>query len=101
MRRKRSTDLPNMSSYAASNSISYLSKYAIQLIGAEDFGYLDELIIVIVTVEEGFLAENLQPGMRRDLDLRNGEPWRQTCNQDSTCPNYNRILGNRQGALGP
>ena len=38
----------------------------IQSIRSEDFGNLDKLVIIVMTMEEGFLAEYLRPCMRLD-----------------------------------
>lgn len=114
--------LPNISSNWESRSRSYRSKLTIsscsmrermdvlckELVCTENFGNLDQLIGIIVTMEESshqlwlvetvlsslrFLAEDLPVSWCPAKKGRKSLPCWQTYTPDSTCPDCNRIPG--------
>ena len=77
---------------------------SIQIIRSQNFGNFDQLIIIIMSMEERFFAENLvkvEYGFVQVAVIKIHAPSTQTYNQDSTCLNCNRIAGSRPVTRAP
>lgn len=81
-----------------------LLKVAEQLICTQDFGNLHQLVVIIVSVEEWLLAEDLYRTFSVWKEIKLCDifaPLKQTCTPGSTYPSCNRIPGSQQEVPDP
>jgi hypothetical protein len=73
---------------------------SIQLISSKDLSNLDELIVIVVSMEKRLLAENLHRESGESQAKTVYKPSRQTCIHNSTYPDYSHTLGSQPRARG-
>lgn len=79
----------------------------VQLIGAKDFANLDKLVVIVVAMEEGLFAEDLDEGGTTSVTASSyscllvDSPYWQTCSPSSRGPTSSRILESRPTVLDP